>query len=608
MRTRSGLLFITVLIATLNACSTDTFGPLSAAKQKDPANASAKPLSSSAVRVTWTDSSPNETSFRVERAPSTSGPWALAGTVKANDVTFDDAGRSSEQQACYRVFAVLPSGLSGSSNVACTTPPAAPGKLSATIYDYQSIDLTWVDKSAVEDGYEIERASAATGPFAVVAAVAPNTGTSRQGGLTTGKPYWFRVRATKDGGYGDYSNVASETPRYTAPNAPSGLVARPQASYIQVTWVDNANNEDGFRLERSLDGGATWTSIQTVPKNYGGGQDYNLSQDQVACYRGVAFNAYGEGVSASVCTAIPRAPSNASTAVVDGAIELQWTDNSSVEDGFDVWRMASVEGFYRLAATLPANTSLFRDLTALPDQQYFYYVQAKRDGGVSYSSDPVSAVLATTAPAAPSGVFANAPWSSTQLQVFWQDNSANEAGFRIGHSFDNGGTWLEAGTTDGYSGLIFYDDQLTPEQPVCYRVFAYNLRGDSPASNVFCTTPPAAASGLRTTMTSDGLLLTWTDNSSVEDGYVISFWTVCGEPEYWIADLPPNTTSYLLGFVSAGSWCGDYPVAYVLVYKDGGYGDYSEGITTDPSAVGTAARVSAPTPSRQGMRVRDQKP
>jgi len=593
---RSAVARLVVLFSlTVVACENrDPTDPFNARQTRDPSDAFAKPTNSTTVQVGWTDSAPNETGFRIERSATGGAPWGTAGSTNRNVTTFSDAGRASEQQVCYRVFALFKNDVSNPTNTACTVPPAAATGLTAIMVDHQAIDLAWTDNSAVEDGYQIERATAQAGPYAPVAFVATNATHYRESGLTTNTTYWYRVLANNDGGFSDVSNTADATPAFTVPAAPSGLSARPWGGEaILISWVDNATNETGFSIERSLDQGATWTTVVNYNSpNTTTVYDYNRVLEQQVCYRVMAYNAQGSSPPSSVdCTAPPAPPTDLSAAAVDlPAIDLAWKDNSAVEDGYEVWRYDGITAS-RLVATLPPNITSYRDASVSVDQQYSYNVRATKDGGASYSTNVVNAVVATTPPNAPSATNVFPNWSSTAVAVYWDDNSTNEQSFRIERSTNGGASWDVAGTAfDAYYG--FSDGGRTPELEVCYRVIASNARGDSPPSPVDCTVPPAGATNLTASWTSDGVVLNWIDNSSFEISYEIVLYTVCSEqPDYWLVSLAPNTTSYVLGPVSPWEWCGDYPVAYVVVTNDGGYGDFSNGVYTAP--VGSASRVHA---------------
>ncbi|HMG19616.1 MAG TPA: fibronectin type III domain-containing protein [Gemmatimonadales bacterium] len=557
--------------------------------------------------MSWTDSSPHETGFRIERSATGTGAWAMAGSTSRNVTSFNDAGRASEQQVCYRVFAILRNGLSNPSNTSCTIPPAAPTGLTATIVDHQAIDLAWSDNSAAEDGYQVERAPAQAGPYEAVAFLAANTNRYRQSGLTTNTTYWYRVSANNDGGFSDISNVVSATPAFTVPAAPSALSARPSGTHVILSWVDNAGNEDGFQVERSLDLGATWTTTVTLPyRDRTIAYAYGTALEQTACYRVAAYNGQGASAPSEVdCTAIPAAPSGLTASPIDQpAIDLSWTDNSSVEDGYAVYRgIPNVEA-YRKVADVPANSMAYRDAGVSADITYRYYVQATRDGGESYSTNIASTVVATVAPNAPVEVHP-IPWGSTAVGVIWTDNSTNEEGFRVDRSTDGGASWVTVGTSwfAAYYPYQFVDGGRITEEQVCYRVIAYNRAGDSPASDPGCTTPPAAPTNLTATRSPEGVLVTWNDNSAVEDGYYLVLITDCSEqPEYW-EGLPANSASYLDTWPY---WCfGPTLGYYVVATKDGGWSDFFGPVYND--AAGSAAAAAAarqPPPSMRWTRAK----
>jgi len=61
---------------------------------------------------------------------------------------------------------------------------------------------------------------------------------------------------------------------------------------ITLTWNDNSSNEDGFKIERSIDG-AAYAEIATVGADTSTYQDATVVDSQVYVYRVRAFNAYG---------------------------------------------------------------------------------------------------------------------------------------------------------------------------------------------------------------------------------------------------------------------------------------------------------------------------
>jgi hypothetical protein len=417
------------------------------------------------------------------------------------------------------------------------------------------------------------------GTFRLVATTSANVTARSDLGLAASTQYCYRIRALSvvagATSYSSFSNAACATtlpPASTALNAPSATNVTPVSSTaVQITWVDNSANEEWFRVQRSVDLGVTWTTYYTLSANRTSANDSGLTSEKRVCYRVIAFNAQGESSpSEADCTTPPAAPTDLTVAAVDlQTTNLAWTDNSTVEDGYQVERMDGTTA-YTVVAQLAPNSTSYRDV-GVPGGAT-YRVRATKDGGSSYYSNVASMVP----PNAPGGVSTHPAWSSTALGITWADNSTNENGFRVERSTDGGGSWVTAGTTGADPPYLswpekFIDAGRTSEQPVCYRVFAFNNVGDSPPSNTDCTVPPAAPTGLTVTATAEGTLVNWTDNSAVEDGYVVVLMIDCLEsPEWWV-DLPANSTSFL---DNLGPWCFGPTLGYqVMAVKDGGYSD-----------------------------------
>ena len=87
---------------------------------------------------------------------------------------------------------------------------------------------------------------------------------------------------------------SNNKPPATLPSAPTSLASPSAASgRIDLTWIDTSNNEFEFRIERSDDGGVTYTQVGTAPKNIQGFTDLGLVAKKDYWYRVAAWNAKG---------------------------------------------------------------------------------------------------------------------------------------------------------------------------------------------------------------------------------------------------------------------------------------------------------------------------
>jgi predicted phage tail protein len=85
-------------------------------KPNAPSALAGSQLSSSQVRLTWTDNSGNELGFRVERATGTQGTFAFLSQVGADVTTFTDTTVKAGKTYRYRVQAFNAAGASDWSN------------------------------------------------------------------------------------------------------------------------------------------------------------------------------------------------------------------------------------------------------------------------------------------------------------------------------------------------------------------------------------------------------------------------------------------------------------------------------------------------------------
>jgi hypothetical protein len=382
-----------------------------------PSNAVATPLSISQISLSWWDNSTGETGFEVHRSVNgATGTFALVASPGADLVAYIDNGLTVAVEYCYRVRAVATKGrkVSGFSNTVCATlvgnepPPApvlaTPTNVNAAALSASSIEVTWQDNSTGEGGQKLFRSDPSNpGSETIIATVGENVEAYVDQGLHAVTEYCYRIGSVSSWPQmSELSAPACATTTGPAPAVPAGATdvrAVPYSNAIKLTWTDNATNEIAHRVYSSIGGGA-WVLRSTQTGTLFADGEPELEES--ACYRITAFNSGGESAPSSpVCTARVTPPSNFTALDVDGALHLTWSDNSGVEDGYQVIRYMSYcygdpfssgrqEGEY-VAATLPVNTTSYV-LEALPEDpcaiMMFVFVIAIKDGGDSYYSWP----------------------------------------------------------------------------------------------------------------------------------------------------------------------------------------------------------------------------
>jgi subtilisin family serine protease len=442
----------------------------------------------------------------------------------------------------------------GSSN---NGKPKTPENLTATAVSSSQINVSWADVSNNEDGFALERcAGVACSNFSEIIQVGANVVTFADSGRAPQTTYRYRVLAFNAAGNSKYSNIAEATtpaaPPPPPPLAPGNLIASaPSYSQVDLSWSDNSNNETGFQVERCVGPSAsctTFTQIASLSANITGLSDLNVTGSSTYTYRVRAFNGNGSsGYSnfAQVTTPAtpppppPVAPSNLSTsAPAYNQVNLNWSDNSSDESGFQVERcggtIATCSTFVQIAETA-ANATGFSDPNVTGQNTYTYRVRAFNNDGPSTFSNPSE----VTTPAAPPPPPPAAPGNLTalasahdQVNLSWSDNSADETGFKVERCTGVSATctaFVEiAQTSSNITGLS--DLGVAAQTTYTYRVSAFNNNGQSAYSNTAQMTtpapppppPPVAPSNLSASAPAyNHVELIWSDNSNDETGFQI---------------------------------------------------------------------------------------
>ena len=559
-----------------------------------PGNLIATTVSSSRINLTWQDNAANEDSFKIERS-SPGVPYAEVAKVGANVKNYADNGLTPIKTYFYRVRAANAGGPSGYSNEASATtrptPPLAPANLTAVTVSNTQIDLAWEDKSTNEDSFKIERkiggstGSPNAGVFKQIVKLGANVKNFSDAGLAPNTSYFYRVRATNAGGPSGYSNEAGSATLPNPPAAPARLKAAPLSqTQINLMWADSAKNEVGFKIERKTITG-NYTQIATVGANVTSYVDNGLEQDTEYFYRVRGYNSgghseYSPETNAITLPNIPLAPGSLSAITKSSSqVDLVWTDSSKNEAGFKIERKAGLAGGFAEIATTGANATSYSSLGLIANTRYFYRVRAYNTGGNSAYSNTAEATTLPKPPIAPGGLIAT-PRPNLQIELVWQDNSANEDSFKIerrlgGSAGSPAGAYVQIGTV-GKEVSSYFDENLKPVTQYFYRVRASNTGGHSGYSNeanaATLINPPAAPKNFTaTTLSTTKIVLAWADDSNDEKGFQIERKTGGDGIFAEIKTLGPNVQT-----VIDSSLSGNTEFFYrIRAFNNGGESGYS---------------------------------
>ncbi len=329
----------------------------------------------------------------------------------------------------------------------------------------------------------------------LIATSDPSTsfGASFSGTVAAGS---YRVAVSSHGSYGDvgqYTINGTIAVPVNSVGAPSNLAAATQStSQINLSWIDNATNETGFRVDQSFDG-VTWTTIATLGSNSASLSVFDLSAGTNYAFRVSAFNATTVSDFSNVATAatLAFAPANlTATAASSSRVDLTWSDVSG-ETGYKIERSTDGVNWTQIATT-SANATSYSNTGLNSATAYSYRVKANNAGGDSAPSNVATATTLTapTLPAAPTSLSAVAA-AANRVNLSWTDNSSNENGFQIWRTSNNGRSWTNIANVSANT-TSFTDTGVNARKTYSYSVRAFNSAGNSAYSNTVTVTTPRA--------------------------------------------------------------------------------------------------------------------
>jgi hypothetical protein len=192
-------------------------------------------------------------------------------------------------------------------------------------------------------------------------------------------------------------------------NAPVDLsAAAVSVNQIDLAWKDTADNETGYKVQRSLDG-SVWLAITDLPADSTAYSDVGLSSGTEYHYRvqankEITESEYSNAVVAMTLTPTPvaglpptpTAPTGLKAVAKGKKLTISWKDLSGNEVMFKVMR--STDGVnWAVVGCTPANVTAFK--IAKPkrrNQIHYYQVVACNQSGDSAPSSRIAVTCKTT--------------------------------------------------------------------------------------------------------------------------------------------------------------------------------------------------------------------
>jgi hypothetical protein len=306
--------------------------------------------------------------------------------------------------------------------VSLALPPAKASGLAFTSTgtgNNRRLIINWTDNSINETAFVIQSKNA-DGTWSTVGTVlSPLDQSNTHGPRTFTVPgtynlnniYVYRIVAQNTVGYGaefpsmTVQSISDPLIVGNPPAAPTALTATLQTGpQVSLTWMDNATNESGFVVERSITSNgiaSPFVQIGTPPARNNTGSVTFIDKalalsgtNDTYTYRVAAVNLAGNSAYASTTIVVPGTPvapsglkvANGASSGNSRSVVFTWTDNSSLETGFTIQR-ATNSGFTGNSVTsvnVAANATTYTWTGLNRNTAYYFRIRAN-NGTVIFS-------------------------------------------------------------------------------------------------------------------------------------------------------------------------------------------------------------------------------
>ena len=449
----------------------------------------------------------------------------------------------------------------------------APTQVEASNGQYDGyVEIRWSDRSEIETGYNISRRQAGSeGSFSLLTTTSANIDLYRDESAQAGVEYEYCVAAMNNG---FESATACDTGLRGHVLPPLNVAATDgqQPDFVRISWMDQAGGGNAYRLYRRV------RSAEDEPELIATTTPGATSYDDRTADSGVEYDycvvtLTGAGLeSVPTCDAggrgILAAPVDltATNATFDDRIVLSWSSPANTDDGFRVYRRAESSADSTLVTTTSAGATGFTDLDAQPGGTYNYCVAAFTNDGATSSARCTEGTRSEVL--APINVVASTSTYEDRVEITWESEATRAVMFKVyasGHlirTLPATETWHSDPHLPSGSDQVYCVEAVTALDVASDRTCATGSRLMRAPTNVQATIDAYE----------DRVVLTWADNSQVEDGYRI-YRRAVDETEFVrIATREANRTVYN----DESAWAGVDFVYRVVAYDMWGESEYEE--------------------------------
>jgi fibronectin type 3 domain-containing protein len=279
--------------------------------------------STAGVTLKWTGNTERDLArYDVYRSPDGS-TWDEISGALAIPTHFDGTGVAGTVYF-YGVSATDTSGNQSArttitaARLVTPTPTAAPGavvSLRVLTFAGSSLTLAWSvpTTGGSPTGYKVSRATAANGPFTLLATA---TATSySDSGLNPATVYFYTVVATNAGGDGPATgiNTAAYVRDTTPPNPPQSVVATGQTNNIHIAWKANSETDLGqYQVARGTSAAGPFTFLSISPA----GRSPYFDDQTAVTGTSYVYQVKAVDTSGNVSTGTTSNPATASASVI----------------------------------------------------------------------------------------------------------------------------------------------------------------------------------------------------------------------------------------------------------------------------------------------------